>query len=109
MAPEGTPVVAVAPGRVEKLYFSEGGGGITAYIRSADGRWIYYYAHLKGYAPSLREGQRVRPGERIGFVGSTGNASPGGPHLHFAVHRMVAGESWYQGTPVNPYPLLASK
>ncbi|WP_310468561.1 M23 family metallopeptidase [Sphingomonas sp.] len=109
MAPSGRPVVAAAPGRVEKLFFSEGGGGITAYVRSDDGRWNYYYAHLSAYAPGLREGQRVARGTPIGFVGVSGNANPSGPHLHFAINRMSAGEKWWQGTPVNPYPLLAGK
>ena len=109
MAPEGTPVVAASEGTVEKLYFSRGGGGITVYVRSPDGQWIYYYAHLQEYAPGLSEGQRVEKGQRLGSVGSTGNASPGGPHLHFAVHQMTAGEPWYEGTPVNPYPLLAGE
>ena len=107
MAPEGTPVVAAAPGRVEKLFFSKGGGGITVYIRSPDQRYIFYYAHLRDYAPGLREGQLVKQGDRLGTVGVTGNANPGGPHLHFAVHRMGPGERWHQGRAVNPYPLLA--
>lgn len=109
MAPAGTPVVAAAPGRVEKLFFSNGGGGITAYVRSADGRWIYYYAHLLDYAPGLAEGQQLQRGAPIGRVGSTGNANPAGPHLHFAVMRMNPGERWWQGTPINPYPLLAGR
>lgn len=109
MAPTGTPVLAAAPGTVEKLFFSKGGGGITAYIRSDDNRWIYYYAHLDEYAPGLNEGDRIRRGQRIGTVGSTGNANPAGPHLHFAIHRMEAGDDWHQGSPVNPYPLLAGK
>ena len=109
MAAAGTPVVAAAPGTVEKLFFSEGGGGITAYVRSPDRRWIYYYAHLQDYAPGLREGQAVARGTPIGHVGSTGNANPAGPHLHFAVHRMSAGEPWHEGSPVNPYPLLAGR
>lgn len=109
MAPHGTPVVAAAPGTVEKLFFSRGGGGITAYVRSEDGRWIYYYAHLQAYAPGLKEGQKLRRGDPIGTVGSTGNASPAGPHLHFAIHRMAAGDDWHEGTAVNPYPLLAGK
>ena len=107
MAPEATPVIAAAPGRVEKLYFSNGGGGITAYVRSDDGRWIYYYAHLLTYAPGLAEGQIVRRGQVIGRVGHTGNASPDGPHLHFAIFRMNPGERWWQGIAINPYPLLA--
>lgn len=107
MAPHGTPVVAAAPGTVERLFFSQGGGGITAYVRSDDGRWIYYYAHLQDYAPGLKEGQRIARGDPIGTVGSSGNASPEGPHLHFAVHRMDPDDDWHGGTPVNPYPLLA--
>ena len=109
MAPRGTPVVAAAPGKVEKLFDSKGGGGITAYVRSADGQWLYYYAHLDRYAPGLKEGQAVQRGTPLGTVGSTGNANPAGPHLHFAIHRMRPGEKWYQGSAVNPYPLLAGK
>ena len=109
MAPNGTPVVAAADGIVEKLFFSEGGGGITAYVRSPDQRWTYYYAHLQGYAPGLAEGQKVRRGQMIGRVGYTGNANPAGPHLHFAINRMQPGEKWYNGSPINPYPLLAGK
>ena len=109
MAPDGTGVVAAAPGTVEKLFFSQGGGGISAYIRSDDRRWVYYYAHLSAYAPGVREGQRVPRGALIGFVGHSGNASPAGPHLHFAINQMAGGEKWHQGTPINPYPLLAGK
>jgi murein DD-endopeptidase MepM/ murein hydrolase activator NlpD len=109
MAPRGTPVVAAAAGTVEKLFFSHGGGGITAYVRSVDGRWIYYYAHLDGYAPGLHEGQRLARGDPIGAVGSTGNASAEGPHLHFAINLMAPNERWWQGRPINPYPLLAGR
>ena len=109
MAGEGTPVVAAAPGTVEKLFNSQGGGGITAYVRSPDGKWIYYYAHLQRYAPGLAEGQQIERGAPIGNVGHTGNANPAGPHLHFAIHRMAPGESWHEGSAINPYPLLAGK
>ena len=109
MAPAGTPVYAAAPGTVEKLYFSQGGGGISAYVRSDDRRWSYYYAHLQSYAPGLAEGQRVKRGQLIGRVGSTGNANPEGPHLHFAINRMEPSWRWHQGEPINPYPLLAGK
>jgi murein DD-endopeptidase MepM/ murein hydrolase activator NlpD len=109
MADHGTPVIAAAPGKLEKLYFSKGGGGITAYVRSDDGQWLYYYAHLQDYAPGLKEGQAIKRGDPIGRVGVTGNSNPDGPHLHFAVYRMKPGEKWYDGTPVNPYPLLAGK
>ena len=109
MAPHGTPVVASAPGTVEKIYDSKGGGGLTVYVRSPDRAWIFYYAHLQDYAPGLREGQVLKQGDPIGTVGSTGNANPAGPHLHFAVHRMAEGEDWHEGTAVNPYPLLAGR
>lgn len=109
MAPEMTPVYAAAPGTVEKLYYSNGGGGISAYVRSDDKRWTYYYAHLNAYAPGLAEGQHVARGSAIGLVGHTGNASADGPHLHFAINAMQSGEKWYHGTPINPYPLLAGK
>ncbi|WP_260484236.1 M23 family metallopeptidase [Sphingomicrobium flavum] len=107
MAPKGTPVVSASDGMLEKLYFSEGGGGASAYIRSRDGRWIYYYAHLDAYAPGLKEGQTIKGGQTIGTVGTSGNAAPDAPHLHFAIHRMDEGEDWWEGRPVNPYPLLA--
>jgi len=109
MAPTGRPVVSAAPGTVEKLYFSDGGGGTSAYIRSDDKRWIYYYAHLSAYAPGLHEGQHLLRGAPVGFVGTSGNANPDGPHLHFAINRMEPGERWWQGTAINPYPLLAAK
>lgn len=108
MAAAGTPVVAAAPGTVEKIYFSEGGGN-TVYVRSSDGRWSFYYAHLQDYAAGLREGQRVQRGQVLGTVGSTGNANPSGPHLHFAINRMRAGQKWHDGDAINPYPLLAGK
>ena len=109
MAPEGTAVLAAAPGTIEKLYFSQGGGGISAYVRSDDQRWNYYYAHLRAYAPGISEGRKVPRGALIGYVGHTGNASPDGPHLHFAINRMQGSEKWHQGRPINPYPLLAGK
>jgi murein DD-endopeptidase MepM/ murein hydrolase activator NlpD len=108
MAPEGTPVVAAADGTIEKL-FASARGGTTIYERSPDQKWTYYYAHLSAYAPGLREGQQVRRGEVIGRVGHSGDASPEGPHLHLAINQMAPGERWWQGTPVNPYPLLAAK
>jgi peptidoglycan LD-endopeptidase LytH len=109
MAPEGTPVVASAPGTVERLFYSPGGGGITIYIRSDDMLWSYYYAHLQRYAQGLEEGQRVQRGQVIGYVGHTGNASPEGPHLHFAIYRMEPDDDWPSGGAINPYPLLAGE
>ena len=109
MAAEGTPVIAAADGTIEKLFFSNGGGGITIYERSVDGKWMYYYAHLQAYAPGLTEGQKVKQGQVIGTVGHTGNASADGPHLHFAINKMEPGQRWWQGSAINPYPLLAGE
>jgi murein DD-endopeptidase MepM/ murein hydrolase activator NlpD len=109
MAAEGTPVIAAADGTIEKLFFSQGGGGITVYERSPDGKWMYYYAHLSAYAPGLAEGQQVKRGQVIARVGHTGDASAAGPHLHFAINSMAPGERWWDGTAINPYPLLAGK
>lgn len=106
MAPRGTPVMAAAPGRIEKLFESKDGGH-TIYVRSPDGRTITYYAHLDGYREGLAEGQQVRTGELLGSVGASGNADPAAPHLHFEVKAMAPGEGWWQGTERNPYPLLA--
>ncbi len=105
MAPRGTPVVAAASGTVEKLFESEL-GGTTVYIRRDGGQWIDYYAHLDAYAPGLAEGQKIPQGKMIGTVGSTGDASPDAPHLHYAINQMAPGEGWWQGKAVNPYPLL---
>jgi murein DD-endopeptidase MepM/ murein hydrolase activator NlpD len=106
MAPGGTPVLAAAAGTVEKLFESRL-GGTTLYVRSPDRRWVYYYAHLSGYAPGIGEGVAVRAGQKLAYVGDTGDAGPGNTHLHFGVQRMRAGEGWWQGQDVNPHPLLA--
>jgi murein DD-endopeptidase MepM/ murein hydrolase activator NlpD len=109
MAGEGTPVIAAADGTIEKLFFSHGGGGITIYERSTNPKWQYYYAHLQRYAPGLAEGQQVKRGQVIAYVDHTGDASPSGPHLHFAINAMGSGQRWWQGNPINPSPLLAGK
>ncbi|WP_394001921.1 M23 family metallopeptidase [Luteimonas sp. WGS1318] len=106
MAPEGTPVLAAADGRIEKLFTSDR-GGLTIYQFDPTGTWSYYYAHLQAYAPGLTEGMQVRRGDVLGTVGSTGNADPSAPHLHFAVFRLTPEKQWWTGAPVNPWPLLA--
>lgn len=109
MAGEGTPVLAASSGQVEKLFASDEGGN-TIYVRSPDRRLITYYAHLSAYEPGLREGARVRQGQRLGFVGHTGNAHAEAPHLHFAMWAADPAQGWsQQGAPINPYPLLVSQ
>lgn len=108
MAPRGSAVLAATDGRVEKL-FTSNAGGLTIYQFDPTGTHAYYYAHLERYAPGLREGQQLRRGTVIGEVGSTGNASPDAPHLHFAIFRLGPEKRWWEGTPVNPYPLLTGR
>jgi murein DD-endopeptidase MepM/ murein hydrolase activator NlpD len=109
MAPRGTPVIAAAAGTVEKLFHSDNGGN-TIYVRSPDRTTIHYYAHLDSYAPGLHEGQSVSQGQTLGAVGSTGDASPDAPHLHFEIMRTTPDAKWYQkANDVDPYPLLTGK
>ena len=108
MAPRGTPVVAAADGQVEKLFTSKA-GGLTVYQFDPTRTRAYYYAHLDRYAPDLHEGRQLRRGDPIGSVGSTGNASEDAPHLHFAIFLLGPEKRWWEGTPVNPYPLLRTE
>jgi peptidoglycan LD-endopeptidase LytH len=105
IAPRGTPVLAAADGRIVKLFQSVP-GGITIYQLANDNRTIFYYAHLERYADGLHEGQTVRRGEVIAYVGDTGNATPGNYHLHFSVSIVSDPRRWWSGTNVNPYPLF---
>jgi murein DD-endopeptidase MepM/ murein hydrolase activator NlpD len=108
MAPRGTPVLAVADGTVEKLFNSDR-GGLTVYQFEPSGRYAYYYAHLDRYAEELEEGDTLRQGQVIGYVGSTGNASDDAPHLHFAIFVLGPEKRWWEGTAINPYPVLTGK
>jgi murein DD-endopeptidase MepM/ murein hydrolase activator NlpD len=104
-APRGAPVVAVDDGVVAKLFRSVP-GGLTVYLFDDQRRYAYYYAHLDAYAADLAAGQRVRRGQVIGYVGSSGNAAVDAPHLHFAIFKLESEPRWWRGTPINPYPLL---
>lgn len=104
-APRGTPVVAAGDGKVVKLFLSKP-GGMTVYQFNPSGTLAYYYAHLERYAPRLSEGQNLRRGDPVGYVGSTGNAHPDAPHLHFAVFELGPGREWWKGAPINPLPLF---
>ena len=107
MEPRGTPVRAVVSGTVRKLFLSKPGGN-TIYQFDEMGVYCYYYAHLDGYVEGLREGMWVERGDVIGFVGSTGNANPSAPHLHFAIFELGPERLWWRGRAVDPYPGLAA-
>jgi murein DD-endopeptidase MepM/ murein hydrolase activator NlpD len=82
----GTPVVAAAGGTV-RFVGQVGSSGLTVSVRSADRRFDTSYLHLASV--SVRAGQAVATGKRIGTVGISGNGSTAAPHLHFGVR--VAG------------------
>ena len=105
LAPRGTPVLSATPGRVLKLFDSKA-GGLMVYAADSTERFILMYGHLDAYQPGLAEGQPLRRGQQIGIVGTTGNASPTVPHLHFAIASSSDVKVWWKGSPVNPYPLL---
>ena len=105
MAPTGTPVVAVEDGTVARLFTSKA-GGLTVYQFDPSGTVAYYYAHLDRYAPGLDDGDVIRRGQVIGYVGSTGNANKDAPHLHFAIFRLGPERRWWEGEPIDPYPVL---
>jgi murein DD-endopeptidase MepM/ murein hydrolase activator NlpD len=106
LAPRNTPVLAVADGTIVKLFESVPGGH-TIYQFDPAGRYCYYYAHLERYAEDLEEGDRVERGDVIGYVGTSGNAPPDTPHLHFAIYRLGPDKRWWEGEPLNPFPLLS--
>lgn len=108
MAPTGTPVLATDDGRIAKLFLSKP-GGITIYQFNPSEQFAYYYAHLDRYADGLAEGQIVKRGTVIGYVGATGNANPDAPHLHFAIFRLGPEKQWWKGEPLNPFGYLGGK
>lgn len=104
-APAGTPVLAADDGVITSRSTGNLGG---KYLFQSDttGTFVYYYAHLDGYAWGLGEGDRVRRGDVLGYVGTTGNAPLDAPHLHFAIYKVVPGRRG-PGVAVNPYEVLA--
>lgn len=104
-APRNTPVKAIEAGKIARLFYSKA-GGITVYQFDPAEEHCYYYAHLERYADGLAEGQEVRKGQIIGYVGVSGNAPKDTPHLHFAIFRLTAAKRWWEGTPLDPYDVL---
>jgi peptidoglycan LD-endopeptidase LytH len=105
MAPRGTPVRSATAGRVLKLFRSIN-GGLMVYAADSSERFVLLYAHLDSYAPGLTDSTRLARGQLIGFVGSTGNASPNAPHLHFAIARSADVRRWSRGKAIDPWPIL---
>ncbi len=104
MAVRNTPAIAAVAGTVVKLHTSVA-GGLSIYMRDKSSRFMLMYGHLESYRPGLAEGANVRRGEIIGFVGTSGNANPTAPHLHFQVMRADNPSEWWKGTPINPFLL----
>jgi peptidoglycan LD-endopeptidase LytH len=102
LAPRNTPIHATEDGTIAKLFQSKA-GGTTIYEYDPSGRYCYYYAHLERYAAGLHDGQKVARGAVVGYVGTSGNAPPNTPHLHFAVFELEAAGQWWKGLPLDPY------
>jgi murein DD-endopeptidase MepM/ murein hydrolase activator NlpD len=105
LAPRNTPVKAIEGGTIARLFESKA-GGITVYQFDPTEAYCYYYAHLERYAEGLREGDKVRKGQVIGYVGTSGNAPKNTPHLHFAIFKLTAEKHWWEGTPIDPFDVL---
>jgi len=102
LAPRGTDVMAVEDGTIAKLFTSKA-GGLTIYEFDPSKQFVYYYAHLDGYAPGLKEGQEVKRGDVLGYVGTTGNAPKDTPHLHFGISKLDPDRRWWGGTALDPF------
>ena len=89
---------------VQKLFTQRARRPDRLPVRSRASAYCYYYAHLDRYADGLREGRRLRKGDVIGYVGTTGNAPPDTPHLHFAIFKLGPEKQWWKGAALNPYP-----
>ena len=105
MRPHGTPVHAVIRGTIRRIFHSRAGGN-TIYEFDDNSEYCYYYAHLDKYAGHLYEGEHVSKGDVLGYVGTSGDAAPNAPHLHFAIFRVGADKFWWKGIPIDPYPIL---
>jgi len=106
LAPRGTPVLSADDGRVLRLSNNKLGGN-SLYAEDSAGRLVYYYAHMDHYADDMKAGRQLAKGDTIGFVGTTGNAPPNVPHLHFQVMRMPADRKGYwDGEPIDPFEAL---
>jgi murein DD-endopeptidase MepM/ murein hydrolase activator NlpD len=107
LAPRGTPVVAADDGSILRVS-SNALGGLTIYASDPSRRLVYYYAHLDRYEIVVHKGKVLAKGDVIGYVGTTGNARGGPPHLHFQVMRYDGERHWWDGEPIDPFPYFAT-
>ena len=107
MAPRGTPVLAADNGTITRVS-SNTLGGLTIYAIDPLRRLVYYYAHLDHYDIIAHKGKAVSKGDVIGYVGTTGDARGGPPHLHFQVMRYGDERRWWDGEPIDPFPYFAT-
>jgi peptidoglycan LD-endopeptidase LytH len=105
LAPRGTPVISAMDGKLMRLFNSRT-GGLMVYAADPTDRFILLYGHLDRYAEGVRDGMPLKRGQVIGYVGTTGNAPPGTPHLHFGILRGQPSRNWSRGVALNPFPLL---
>ncbi|HEY9789986.1 MAG TPA: M23 family metallopeptidase [Candidatus Obscuribacterales bacterium] len=105
LAPRYTPILATEDGVIAKLWLSKA-GGTTIYEFDPSGKYVYYYAHLSRYADGLKEKQHVKRGDVIGYVGTSGNAPPNTPHLHFSIAVLTIPGRWWTGTAIDPYEVF---
>ncbi len=105
LSPRNTPVLAVEDGTIAKLFTSKR-GGLTIYEADPTGKYVYYYAHLEKYSESIHDGDAVKKGQIIGFVGTSGNAPANTPHLHFSIGLGNALKKWWVTSSVDPYEVF---
>ena len=105
LAPRGTAVLAAIDGLVLRVGTNALGGNVV-WMDDNDERFVLYYAHLDRHARGIKQGDRIVRGTVIGYVGTTGNAPPDVPHLHFQLMRITDTKKWWNGTPLNPLPFL---
>jgi murein DD-endopeptidase MepM/ murein hydrolase activator NlpD len=108
VAPRNTPIHAVEDGTIERLFESKN-GGLTIYQKDNSGRYVYYYAHLERYDENIHQGDKVKTGQVIGYVGTSGNAPPTTPHLHFAISKIGPQDTVFRGTALDPYEVYKTR
>lgn len=104
-APMRTPIRAVDNGTIARMNNGKR-GGISIYQTDPAQKFNYYYCHLHSYASGLKAGSKVRRGQIIGYVGSTGHSS--GPHLHFQISKITNPTKLWAGLPINPYQIFGT-